>query len=500
MVGLALLLVCAAVADTPADVDLAFRTANLAGWEGNGFKTETEDGQAISSTSMRATSKNAPRDGRALLHAAVKIPATVKEIHCFAAAIRTKPGKTDENLDVLMYAAGKRLIPKRVHSDLGWRPIDHVLGPKGDQLQEYAWNVEALAGKTVRLALLDDDPRPGCFLICSGFQMLTDDRTLDREFEKEVHEFERSHHLTPMIRCESQHYLALSNAESSFSEFRLGNCEVLYGAFFQHFRGKGFKISEPAGKLHAVVFQSQASFNDFASAKLSPFVTGIYTFNTNRLLMYDFGNNKEFVASKRKAEERGQQITSYNDRQRYLEAVSRQSDEFRRGHNISTIMHEAAHQLSFNCGLLNRSADTPLWLAEGLACYCEATKQGTWLGIGEPNPERLVALTRAIDSKPGLLPLTTIVAGDKWISIKWEESSVLQGYGQSWALFRWLMEAQPAKLAEYLNVLTKRRTPENRLADFQHAFGRDLTALQKQYEEYIKRLVKRYPQPQEARK
>ena len=492
MLGLALVLACTIPGDQPVEVDLSFRTTNLVGWEGNGFEAISEEGKAISSTSMRASSQNAPRDGRALLHAAIKIPSTVKEIHCFAAAIRSEPGKPDEELDVLMYASGKRLIPKRVRTEHGWGPVDKLLGPKKDQLQEYCWNVEAYAGKTVRLALLDDDPRPDCYLICSGFQMLTDDRTLDRAFEIEVHQFERAHHLKPMIRFESQHYLAMSNADSSFSEFRLGNCEVLYTNFFQHFRGKGFKVQEPSGKLHAVVFQSQASFQDYAELKLSPFVTGIYAFKTNRLVMYDFGSNKEFIASKRKAEEKGQQIHGIDDRQRYLDSISRQSDEFRRGHNISTIMHEAAHQLSFNCGLLNRSADTPIWLAEGLACYCEATKQGVWLGIGEPNPERLGALKKALDSKAGLLPLTTILTGDKWISVKGEEASVLQGYGQSWALFRWLMETQPIKMADYLKTPLKRSTPEHRLADFQHAFGRDLRAVQKQYEEYIKGLVKRY--------
>ncbi len=299
-----------------------------------------------------------------------------------------------------------------------------------------------------------------------------------------------------MIRFESQHYLAMSNADNSFSELRLGNCELLYAAFFQHFRSKGFKLQEPVGKLHEVVFQSQSSFNDFIGTKVSPFVTGIYIFRTNRLAMYDFGTNKEFIVTKKQAEEKGQRIAAPPVRQRYMEAINRQSDEFRKGHNISTIMHEASHQLSFNCGLLNRSADTPLWLAEGLATYCEATKQGSWLGIGEPNPERIESLRKALAAKSGLVPLTTMLAGDKWLSPRGEESSVLQAYGQSWALFRWLMEEKPAKLRDYLEVLAKRSTPEHRLADFQHAFGRDLKAVQTQYEAYVKRVVNRYPSAQ----
>jgi hypothetical protein len=493
MVGLALVLMCLGVSEPPAEVDLAFRTPDLAGWEGGGFEPVPEKVQAGNTGSMHASSQNAPKAGRALLHAAVKIPYGAREIHCFAAAFRTTPGKADDLLDILMYAAGKRVIPKRVRVDQGWQVVDHLQGPKKNELQEYCWNVETYAGKTVRLALLDDDPRPGCFIICSGFQLIADDRSLDRAFEKEVHEFERSHRLKPMLRFESQHYLALSNADSSVSDLRLGNCELLYTAFFQHFRGKGFKIHEPAGKLHAVVFQSQSSFFDYLGTKLSPFVTGLYMFGPNRLVMYDFGTNQEFVVSKRKAEERGQRIVAEAERQRYLDTVTQQSDEFRRGHNIGTIMHEASHQLSLNCGLLNRSGDLPLWLVEGLACYCEPTKQGAWQGIGEPNPDRLVTLSKGLASKSGLTPLTTLLVSDKLLSTKGEETSVLLAYAQSWALFRWLMEEKPAKLREYLEVLAKRTTPESRLADFQHAFGRDLKAVQSQYEVYVKQLVNRYP-------
>ena len=77
----------------------------------------------------------------------------------------------------------------------------------------------------------------------------------------------------------------MSNADNGFSELRLpGQIAVLlYSSFFQHFRGKGFKLQEPVGKLHAVVFQSQANFNDFLGAKASPFVTGIYIFKTNQI-------------------------------------------------------------------------------------------------------------------------------------------------------------------------------------------------------------------------
>src|SRR5207244_4222856 len=92
-------------------------------------------------------------------------------------------------------------------------------------------------------------------------------------------------------------------------------------------------------------------------------------------------------------------------RQIALGAMDRVLRDIRTDINIATIMHEAAHQMSFNTGLLNREGDCPLWLGEGLATYCEATDDGFWKGIGEPNPERMHLLTAVAQGKVKLLPL-----------------------------------------------------------------------------------------------
>jgi hypothetical protein len=494
MLSLALLFACAATADLPPEVDLAFRTPGLAGWECNGFEIVADSSREASSNFMRVTSRNALKDGRALLHTALKIPSGTKEVHFFAGAVRTSPGKADQELDVLMYAAGKRLIPKRIQTQQGWMPVDHIQASDPEQLREYSWNVEALVGKTVRIALLDDDPRPDCHVVCSGFLLISDDRTLDRIFERRAREFQSAHHLKPLIRIESQHFLALSNTESAFNELRLGNCELLYSSFMQHFRAKGFRPKEPAGKLHAIFLQTQKSFSEYCESfgrKVSPMVTGIYFGSDNALVTYDFATNPVFVASKLDSAKRMKFLNGVDEREQYNERMTRRAEEFRRGANISTIMHETSHQMSFNTGLLNRAGDMPAWLVEGLATYCEATRQGVWMGIGEPNPERLNALQKVIDGKRKFIPLISMVSSDSWYAPRTSDATILLGYAQSWALFHWLMEEKPGKMAEYFKVLAVRRTHEHRLADFQQAFGRDLKALQNQYEDHMKKQVAR---------
>ena len=100
---------------------------------------------------------------------------------------------------------------------------------------------------------------------------------------------------------------------------------------------------------------------------------------------------------------------------RFIETANRKASEFRDEANVGTVMHEVAHQLSFNCGLLNREGDVPFWLGEGLATYCEAREQGFWKGIGAANPERLRPLAAARRGQLAFLPVRSLVESDQWL-------------------------------------------------------------------------------------
>lgn len=153
-------------------------------------------------------------------------------------------------------------------------------------------------------------------------------------------------------------------------------------------------------------------------------------------------------------------------------------------------MHEAAHQVSFNCGLLNRDGDKPLWLAEGLACYCEATEKGAWQGVGRPNnPDRLHVLAQVQRGKAKLLPIAELVGSADW---RKDSATLTVGYAQSWALFHLLMHRRPEALRKYLALIYPRRTPDHRLTDFRQVFGADLTRLDRELAGYVTDLVERY--------
>src|SRR5262249_45777967 len=155
-----------------------------------------------------------------------------------------------------------------------------------------------------------------------------------------------------------------------------------YQLFLDHFRRKGFRLAEPTGKLHLAVLDSQAAFEAYLGFRVPPSLVGVYHKGTNRLVVYDYGWNQGFLARRNRAEQEARRVHSDLDRFRTVDTVNRRAEEFRTETNIAVIMHEVAHQLSFNTGMLNRDGDVPVWLAEGLACYCEPTVNGAWQGLG----------------------------------------------------------------------------------------------------------------------
>lgn len=321
------------------------------------------------------------------------------------------------------------------------------------------------------------------------------DETAARQFLRDMVRLARDNRLAPVERLDSKHFVAVGNATEDFTDEQLYNCETIYPLFFDHFRKKGFVVREPAGSLHLAIFDSQAGFEAFLGQRMSVATTGVYHRASNRLVIYDYAGNRSFMANKKKAEELGRQLATVQDRQRFSAGVSQRAAVRRADANVGTVMHEVAHQLSFNSGLLNREGDVPLWLAEGLACYCEATSNGAWQGIGEANPMRAQALAGPARGKGSFLPLAALVRSDDWMGKTKSVDEVLLGYGQSWALFRMLMEERPKALRRYLLAIHRRTTPERRLDDFADVFGANISRMERDYRDYMREIARQEARP-----
>src|SRR5262249_41505323 len=362
--------------------------------------------------------------------------------------------------------------PKLVRTAEGYEPSPHLLAPLKGRPREYVWHVADRAGQTLRIVLLDHNKEPGRHVFCSGFRTEPPGQFDSREFSRYMQHLTRKHRLSPLTpRFQSKHFIALGNPDEAFTQTQLERCELLYQHFLSHFRHKGFRLKDPPMKLMVALFDRQEGFEAYLGEKVPPTVTGIYHPASNRLGVYDYGRNRSLLKNREQAAQLARKLASTLQRGDFLGAVSRQANDIRSVANFATIMHEAAHQMSFNTGMLRRDGDLPLWLVEGLATYCEATEQGFWKGIGAVNPERLRPLAAAHRGQRAFLPLRALVESDQWLYGPGGGQRAILGYAQGWALFRMLMEEQPRALGRYFELIASRKTPEHRLADFAEVFG-----------------------------
>jgi hypothetical protein len=487
---LTLLLAAAMPTAATASADLSFRAGRLDPWQGEGFYTTTATGCGPSRSFGVCSGDDGGSGRKALLHQTFVIPYGIACIRFTAAAVRKKGCDAGATLDVTLEIAGHKFLPKQVRGADGLQAAPRLLPPLKNQPREYVWQVTAHAGEKARIALIDDDDRPGCYVFCSGFQLVTADEINGRAFADEMRRLEQTKHLPPMTRLDSEHFMAVGDADDDAIENRLYNCETIYAIFFDHFRRKGFAVRPPASRMMVAAFDSQEGFEAYLGRPMSTAITGVYDRDSNRLVIYDYARNRAFQAVKKQGDDIAKQIKSPLERQRFIGAFSRDSLEFRDDANIGTVMHEVAHQLSFNGGLLNRDGDVPLWLAEGLACYCESTTNSAWHGVGEPNPMRVATLAAQVRGNGQLFSLKRLIESDDWLRRGATNGQASLGYAQSWALYRLLMEERPEQLRRYLDLIRTRKTPDGRLDDFVAAFG-GFAKIDARYQEYIREIVER---------
>jgi hypothetical protein len=479
-----------ATASLPPLYNLDFSTATLETWEGKGFYVTAVDPLGPGKDWGVCSSDGDTPGRKAMLRRVFTVPkgAGVIRFHAYAAhGVGCPPS---DQLDVVLLAAGKRVIPKKVLKDDAWVSTAKLRGKYRGQPREYMWDITNYVGQQLQIVLIDQDERPGCHVFCGGFRHVSRDQYDYQEFAKFMLKLEYEHKLPPLQRFESKHFICLSNTEDEFTMMRLRNCELIYNLFLDHFYRRGFPVREPGYKMMVAAFDSQSGFEAHIGQRMPAGITGVYMKDSNRLVIYDINRNNFIVAKREHITNTSRHIFSDLDRMRYVETEGRKTRELANDVNISTTMHEVAHQLSFNCGLLNREGDVPLWLAEGLACYCESTRDGNWQGVGEPNPDRIDTLSQAMAGRFPLLKLETLIDSDLWMR---DAASAVAAYAESWALFRMLMEERPQEFRKYINRVYTRKSNGFRLADFQWAFGKDLQRFELRFQEYLRELVLAHP-------
>jgi hypothetical protein len=249
-----------------------------------------------------------------------------------------------------------------------------------------------------------------------------------------VAEVLRSQGLGPVRTDAGGGYLAIGDAPAAFLQAARRLCEGLARDFLDHFQARKFPVARPAIPMTLIVLSGPAAYAKYLGIAQDEAEGGHYDLDTNRLVLFDNRARADAGALSARA-------------------------------NTVALMHEAAHQLCFNTGLLDRARDIPTAISEGLAVYCETRRPDGRGRVGQVNFDRLAAL-----SGQSLFPVSDLLTRDTLFD---EQKTQQVAYSQAWVLVHLLMqtpEAQ-ARLRAYLDRLRSTGAPAGRLDDARTTLG-----------------------------
>ena len=277
-------------------------------------------------------------------------------------------------------------------------------------------------------------------------------------------------------------YIFVYDSSDGYAEW----CARLFESLadgFQRFADKnGLDLQERLEPMTVVVFATKSEFVRYASKETpgADKIAAYYNMETNRVVLYDL------------SETEGTDAASTKRRRTYLETkefLSRPNAAF----NVSTIVHEATHQVAYNRGLFRRTGPFALWAVEGLSLLFETpngkASQGGW-GYRSVFPvnERQLAFFKDFASKTQQKdPLRDLIRQDKFMI------DIQGSYATSWALFHYLYKKRPKELAKYMREIANKPpyavySPEERIADFEKYFGDDWEKLTENLLRFVRKL------------
>ncbi len=216
------------------------------------------------------------------------------------------------------------------------------------------------------------------------------------------------------------HYVFCHNTSCAYTQWVGALYERLYSAFNNYWTHRGFKLHDSELPLVVLIFSTQDAYAAHSQAELgdaAKSIIGYYSLRSNQVTMYDLTGAE---AIRRTGERRGN-TAQINQMLARPEAEAM----------VATIIHEATHQIAFNCGLQTRYADIPLWVSEGLAVYFETPDLSSakgWRTIGDVNRVRLDRFREYLGRRPAH-SLLSLISDDKRFR---DPRQALDAYAEAW--------------------------------------------------------------------
>ena len=279
---------------------------------------------------------------------------------------------------------------------------------------------------------------------------------------------------------------------------------ALFEDVYRSLRGyvtvRGFELPPPDFPLIAVVFPNEKQFAANCRKDGLPFLPGLrgyYHRRTNRVNVFEDDSDHLAMTTPRR-------LTAF-DHTTAFPSVLRANSRWGDGYSIlttpsefdaniqgtlrDTIVHEATHQAAYNLGLHTRIGENPKWVTEGLATLLEPDSmrqnRSSQQSKARVNHERFEWFLGFAQQQRQPKSLADFISSDRMF-----QTAALNGYAQAWALSFFLAETRSTPYWQYLQTVSERDPlkpygADERLADFQSAFGNDIDRLEVAFLRFI---------------
>ena len=290
----------------------------------------------------------------------------------------------------------------------------------------------------------------------------------------------------------TKHYLICYNTSKAYAQWCGGLFERLFRAYNNYWMRRDMSLSPPEMPMVAIICKDKETWHHYAGREVGMAVDsidGYYNLITNRIATYDLTANPRTSGRASKS--------------RNISEINRLLSQPQAGQLVATVIHEATHQIAFNCGIQQRLSDIPIWLNEGMAMYFETpdlrSKKG-WRGMGEINMNRLVQFRNYLQRRPDDSLYSMIANGNRMQGRSEDkrfggQQGILDAYSEAWAVTYFLLTYQQDNFIKYLKFLSEKKpgraeSEEQKIEDFEKFFG-DLESLDKKFTQRMQKEIKR---------
>ena len=276
----------------------------------------------------------------------------------------------------------------------------------------------------------------------------------------------------------TKHYVVCFDTSRDYARWCAALFERLHEAFVNFWSKAGLDVVDPPRPLVIVIFADRRRYEAHASRDLgvaADRVVGYYNLLTNRVTTFDLTGTDGVP----RPIGRASSGTAF-------EILSSPAA----AGLVATLVHEATHQMAFNCGMHRRLAPVPLWVSEGIATYFETPDlENTrgWRGIGKVNRPRLDHFLAT--HRPGDIA-AIVTADDRFRAVE----GPLDAYAAAWSLTRHLIETRKKEFVGYLRTQATKPpladdSADERRRDFEAAFGASPEAIEEEVVKAMARLA-----------